>query len=169
MIDTKDRKRLHAYSGGFLGEGRLKRILDLAGWDISLGVPGSEDWVGIWGRSPTAWRGEAVAGWAEAQVLTVEDAFLRSVHPNRVKASAPIGLCLDKTGVHFDATAPSDLEKLLATHPLDDTALLNRARAATWRATSVICVTPVSMPQRHSVFFRNVSATRSMACASSRA
>lgn len=130
MNETKDRERLHVYSGGFLTESRLKRILGLAGWDISLGLPGPEDWVGIWGRTPTAWRGEAVAEWADARVLTVEDAFLRSVHPNRVKPSEPVGLCLDRTGVHFDGTAPSDLESLLATHPLDDTALLNRARAA---------------------------------------
>ncbi len=123
-----DRTRLCVYSGGFLTEGRLKRILDLAGWHLSLGVPGDGDWVGLWGRTRTAWRGEAVAGWAEAPVLTVEDAFLRSVHPNRLRASSPIGLNLDKTGVHFDGSCPSDLEGLLATHPLDDTALLNRAR-----------------------------------------
>ena len=30
--------------------------------------------------------------------------------------------------MHFDPTVPSELEELLATHPLDDTALLNRAR-----------------------------------------
>ncbi|MCV6594722.1 MAG: capsular polysaccharide biosynthesis protein [Silicimonas sp.] len=129
MTDSTTRNTLRVYSGGF-SEGRLKRILDLAGWDVRLGLPEEGDHVGIWGRSPTAWRGEAVAGWAEAPVLTVEDAFLRSVHPNRLRPSPPLGLCLDRTGVHFDGSAPSDLEKLLATHPLDDTALLNRARAA---------------------------------------
>ena len=127
---TSNANRLCVYSGGFLSEGRLKRILELAGWDVSLGLPGKDDWVGIWGRTPTAWRGEAVAGWAEAPVLTVEDALLRSVHPNRLRPSSPVGLFLDKTGVHFDGTQTSDLEKLLATHPLDDTALLDRARAA---------------------------------------
>ncbi len=124
------RTRLCVYTGGFLTGGRLSRILELAGWDVSVGVPGPEDWVGIWGRTPNAWRGEAVAEWREAPVLTVEDAFLRSVHPGRVKGEAPIGLCLDRTGVHFDGSVPSDLERLLATHDLDDTALLNRARDA---------------------------------------
>ena len=130
MNDDNARQRLCVYSGGFLTEGRLKRILDLAGWDISLGVPKEGDWVGLWGRTPTAWRGEAVAEWAEAPVLTVEDAFLRSVHPGRIKNEPPIGLCLDRSGVHFDASTPSDLEKLLATHALDDTQLLDRARHA---------------------------------------
>lgn len=124
------RQRLCVYTGGFLTEGRLKRILELAGWDVALGVPGEGDWVGIWGRTPRAWRGEAVAEWRDAPVLTVEDAFLRSVHPGRVRGKGPVGLCLDRTGVHFDGSSPSDLEALLATHPLDDTALLNRARAA---------------------------------------
>ncbi len=127
---TKDRKRLCVYSGGFLTEGRLKRILDLAGWDVSLGVPGDGDWVGVWGRTPRAWRGEAVAGWADAPVLTVEDAFLRSVQPGRLGSEMPHGLCLDRKGVHFDGNTASDLETLLVTHPLDDTALLNRARRA---------------------------------------
>lgn len=123
-------KRLCIYNGGFLKGNRLSRILELAGWDVSLGIPGEEDWVGVWGRTPNAWRGEKVAGWTDAPVLTVEDAFLRSVHPGRLRSEAPKGLCLDKTGVHFDADNPSDLEKLLATHPLDDTVLLGRARNA---------------------------------------
>ncbi|MBT8455337.1 MAG: capsular polysaccharide biosynthesis protein [Rhodobacteraceae bacterium] len=107
----------------------MRRILDLAGWQVKLGAPGDDDWVGVWGQSPTSPRGEAVAARTDAPLLRVEDAFLRSLHPGR-EGEPPLGLLLDKTGVHFDASAPSDLETLLATHPLDDTALLDRARAA---------------------------------------
>jgi capsular polysaccharide export protein len=39
-----------------------------------------------------------------------------------------LGLVLDRTGLHFDASQPSDLETLLINDPLDDTALLNAAR-----------------------------------------
>ena len=130
MIDQAAATRLRVYTGGFLLKPALRRILELAGWEVGTGVPQEGDWVGIWGRTATAWRGEAVAGWADAPILTVEDAPLRSVHPARVRDSLPHGLCLDRTGVHFDGTAPSDLETLLATHPLDDTHLLNRARDA---------------------------------------
>ena len=126
---TKQRQ-LCVYNGGLLMRRHMRRILDLKGWDVTTGVPGADDWVGIWGRSPTAWRGEAVAGWAEAPILTVEDAFLRSVHPGRVRGEHPLGLSLDQTGVHFDANAPSDLETLLRTNGLDDTQLLNRAKRA---------------------------------------
>ena len=61
--------------------------------------------------------------------LWVEDAFLRSVHPGR-DGDPPLGLVIDSRGMHFDPAQPSDLEVLLATHPLDDTALLDAARGA---------------------------------------
>jgi len=120
-------RRLFVYNGGFLTQKRVRRILQLSGWDIRLGKPGDSDWVGVWGKSPTAPRGEAVANQTDSPVLRVEDALLRSVMPGRA-GSPPLGLHLDETGVHFDSSAPSDLETLLATHPLDDTDLLNRAR-----------------------------------------
>ena len=127
---TDIRGRLCVYNGGLLMRGHARRILELASWDVSTGVPAEGDHVGIWGRSPTAWRGEAVAGWHDAPVVTVEDAFLRSVLPGRVRDEVPVGLNIDRTGVHFDGSEPSDLETLLRTSPLDDTQLLNRARAA---------------------------------------
>jgi len=68
-----------------------------------------------------------VAGWREAPMLRVEDSFLRSVRPGR-EGEPPLGLNLDTSGVHFDASTPSDLEKMLAGDPLDDAALLSRAR-----------------------------------------
>lgn len=60
--------------------------------------------------------------------MRIEDAFLRSVLPGR-SGTSPIGLSIDHKGMHYDPTQPSELEELLATHPLDDTNLLNRARA----------------------------------------
>ncbi|MGR3344192.1 MAG: capsular polysaccharide biosynthesis protein, partial [Paracoccaceae bacterium] len=124
---TNRTRRLFVYNGGFLTQGRVRRILELSGWSISLGRPGPDDWVGVWGKSPTSARGEWVARRTQAPVLRIEDAFLRSVHPGRAK-EPPIGLNLDQNGVHFDGSVPSDLEMLLATHPLDDTPLLRRAR-----------------------------------------
>ena len=121
-------RRLYVYNGGFLTQGRVRRILELSGYDIRLGKPGEGDLVGVWGQSPTSPRGAAVAERTGAPVLRVEDAFLRSVLPGRAGGGPGIGLLLDRRGVHFDPSVPSDLEHLLATDPLDDTALLNRAR-----------------------------------------
>ena len=130
--DGQTRQRLFVYNGGFLTQKRIRRILQLSGYDIKLGKPADGDMIGVWGKSPTAPRGEAVAMRTDAPILRIEDAPLRSVHPGRTGA-LPLGLFLDRKGVHFDPATPSDLETLLAKHPLDDTALLNRARAATLR------------------------------------
>ena len=127
-----NRSRLFVYNGGFLTQKRLRRILTLAGYDIRLGLPGDGDLVGIWGNSPTAHRGRAVARERGADLLRVEDAFLRSVQPGRA-GEPPVGLLLDRSGVHFDPSIPSDLEQLLATHPLDDSQMMRRARDAIGR------------------------------------
>lgn len=128
-------RRLFVYNGGFLTQTRIKRILELSGWQIRLGLPGDGDWVGTWGKSPTSGRGEAVATRKDNPILRVEDAFLRSVLPGR-SGEPPLGLMLDDIGVHFDGSAPSRLEQILKSDPLDDSALLNRARAAMARMTS---------------------------------
>ena len=120
--------RLVAVSGGFLTQRRVRRILALAGHPVRLGRPGPGDMVAAWGQSPVAARAERVAARTGAGLLRVEDAWLRSVRPGRAGGGPPLGLLLDRTGVHFDGRASSDLERLLLTHPLDDTALLDRAR-----------------------------------------
>ena len=120
-------RRLFVYNGGFLTSRRIKRILHLSGYDVRLGKPTDGDLIGVWGKSPTSPRGEAVSDKTGNPILRVEDAFLRSLHPGR-DGEPPIGLLLDQQGVHFDASQPSELETLLATHPFDDTPLLERAR-----------------------------------------
>lgn len=120
-------RRLFVYNGGFLTQTRIRRILALAGYEVKIGAPGPDDAVGVWGKSPTSPRGEAVADHFGRDIVRIEDPFLRSVHLGR-DGAAPLGLLIDKSGVHFSSEKPSDLERLLATHPLDDGALLDRAR-----------------------------------------
>lgn len=119
-------RRLFFYNGGFLNP-RLRRILSLSGHTLCLGLPRSGDGVIVWGKSPTAKRGAAVAARHNAPLIRIEDAFLRSLRPGRA-GDPPLGLLIDPFGVHFDPSAPSLIERLAATHPLDDTALLTRAR-----------------------------------------
>ncbi|MEM9843910.1 MAG: capsular polysaccharide biosynthesis protein, partial [Pseudomonadota bacterium] len=124
-------RRVFYANAGFLRQTRLRRIAELAGYPLRLPWPGTRpdasDHVAVWGRSPYAARGEALAEKSGASLLRLEDAFLRSLFPGRTGAP-PLGLLIDHTGVHFDPHTPSDLETLLATHPLDDTALMDRAR-----------------------------------------
>jgi capsular polysaccharide export protein len=119
-------RRLRFLNGGFLN-GHLRRILAAAGHDLRPGLPRPGEGVVVWGRSPTAWRGETAAARRAAPLIRVEDAFLRSLRPGRM-GDAPLGLLIDPRGVHFDASAPSLIEHLLTTDPLDDSNLLFRAR-----------------------------------------
>lgn len=121
------RRRLFVYNGGFFTQKRLRRILTLSGYRVTMGWPGPDDLVGVWGQSRTADRGESVAARRGTGLVRIEDAWLRSLHPGRAK-EPPLGLLIDHSGVHYDPSQVSDLEHLLSTHPLDDTALLDQAR-----------------------------------------
>ncbi len=120
-------RRLFYYNAGFLRQTHLRRMLRLVGHELHLGRPGPEDGVVVWGRSPYARRGEAMAARYNVPLIRVEDAFLRSIRPGRM-GDAPLGLLIDGLGVHFDSAAASMPEQLLAKHPLDDSNLLTRAR-----------------------------------------
>ena len=133
--------RLHAYSGGFLGPSaqarRIRRILALAGHPLRLGWPGPDDAVAAWGHGPRASRAEGVAARSGAALWRIEDAFIRSIHPARLGGEAPMGLLVDRQGAHYDPSQPSALEHLLATHPLDNTPLLDRARLCMARMATI--------------------------------
>lgn len=120
-------RNLYVYNGGFLTNDRVRRILTCAGYDLRLGIPRKDDLIAVWGKSPTAPRGEAMAARTGARIVRVEDAFLRSVRPGRA-GDPPLGLLIDPTGIHFDGSAPSLIEEIIRTNPLDDTAVLSRAR-----------------------------------------
>lgn len=123
---------LFVASGGFWTSPRLRRILALAGWRVTLGLPGLGDAVGVWGNSPTAWRGRALAARRGAVLVTVEDAFLRSILPGRdrshVGRRGPVGLLIDPQGLHFDPARPSRLETIAAS--AEAAAMTGAARAA---------------------------------------
>ncbi|MBK5933198.1 capsular polysaccharide export protein [Rhodovulum imhoffii] len=129
-VGEKPPRRVHVFNTGFLTGRRVRRILQLSGYSPSLGLPGKDGVVAVWGQSPYAFRGEWIARQTGAGLMRVEDAFLRSVLPGRLGGEPPLGLLLDETGVHFDGRSPSDLETLLLTHPLEDPDLLARASAA---------------------------------------
>ncbi|MFT5364631.1 MAG: capsular polysaccharide export protein [Dinoroseobacter sp.] len=128
MSEAGAYQRLCLTSLSHVTDRRLRRILALAGYDLRFGWPRAGDGIAVWGHRPTAKRGEALAARTDAPLIRIEDAFLRSIHPGRA-GEPPIGLILDKRGIYYDARQPSDLEVLLTEHPLDQTDLLNRARA----------------------------------------
>ena len=74
----------------------------------------------VWGRSePAANRA--------ANIIRLEDGFIRSVGLG-ADLVRPLSWVMDRRGIYYDATRPSDLEHLLQT-TVFDAALLGRARA----------------------------------------
>ncbi|WP_374496643.1 capsular polysaccharide export protein, LipB/KpsS family [Vogesella indigofera] len=68
----------------------------------------------VWGKSEDS----RVSEFAERHgipLYRMEDGFIRSVSLGSQHTTA-LSLALDKTGIYFDATTPSDLENLLAEH-----------------------------------------------------
>lgn len=79
-----------------------------------------------WGLKRTTRRARALANKSDVTFLALEDGFIRSVFPGA--NSLPVSLVADRTGVHYDATASSDLEHLIAASAEnDDPERLDRA------------------------------------------
>lgn len=81
-----------------------------------------------WGLKQTTKRARALASKKDVAFLALEDGFIRSVLPG--PESLPVSLVADRTGVHYDATAASDLEELIEASAANfDPARLRRAAA----------------------------------------
>ncbi|MDO5538275.1 MAG: capsular polysaccharide biosynthesis protein, partial [Desulfovibrionaceae bacterium] len=61
--------------------------------------------------------------------IAVEDGFLRSLDLG-CRGAAPLSLVVDRTGIYYDATCPSDLENILNSDGWQTDGLMERARAA---------------------------------------
>ncbi|NOR61781.1 MAG: capsular polysaccharide biosynthesis protein, partial [Rhodobacteraceae bacterium] len=120
-------QKLAVYTLGFLQVPYIRKMLRISGWKVSAGpLAFGAAAVGVWGRKPLAKRGIKAADRRGLPLLSIEDAFLRSVLPG--PKSAPSGLILDEVGIFFDARQPSRLENILNFEALDDEALLARAQ-----------------------------------------
>lgn len=118
-----------AYTGGFLRNQRVRRILELSGYDVRFGLPAKgAGLIAVWGRRPRSKRGQLVARWRSSDLLNVEDGFLRSVLTGR-KGEPAQSLVIDRQGVYFDCNGPSDLENLLNFADLSTVDLVARAKA----------------------------------------
>ncbi|MEM9061163.1 MAG: capsular polysaccharide biosynthesis protein [Pseudomonadota bacterium] len=103
-------------------------MLSAAGWRVTFGYPRPSrgDAVGVWGRKPVSARGRYLARKSGAPLITIEDGFLRSIHPGLTRYP-PLSIIIDDVGVYYDASAPSRLENLLNAGQRDDD--LSRARS----------------------------------------
>ena len=114
MDTPPQRYVLHWRETGLLARRRL--LETLLGAQVRVGGPGrravsGESWVG-WGLKKSGLRARRLAERDGAGVLLLEDGFLRSFGLG-VSGAPPLSLMIDGTGVHYDATRPSDLENTL--------------------------------------------------------
>jgi capsular polysaccharide export protein len=74
---------------------------------------GSCDQLAGWGKKPTSKRAQQIAGKFGLPFVALEDGFLRSVGSG--SEDSPLSIVVDEIGIYYDATAPSTLERLIAT------------------------------------------------------
>jgi capsular polysaccharide export protein len=119
--------RLFMYSIGLWFQRRPKRILRLAGWRVAPGWPRGGGSVGVWGRKRSALRGMRIARAKGLPLVTIEDAFLRSVRTGR-EGEAGLGIVADRQGISFDADGKSDLFDLIGQADSFDRKVMSEAR-----------------------------------------
>ena len=84
-----------------------------------------------WGHRRTADAARSLAARRGMPYVALEDGFLRSVRPGR--AERAIGWIVDRRGIYYDASAPSDLEAAIVRRAVVETSEAERARAAMTR------------------------------------
>ena len=80
---------------------------------------GASSALAIWGRDPGRGVARRLLQQPDPTLLRIEDGFLRSVGLG-ANLIAPISWVVDRSGIYYDAGAPSDLETMLRTHPFAD-------------------------------------------------
>jgi len=124
-LNKRRRQRLAGVTYGLLFWPALRWVVNAAGYQVfPIFLGRFKHSVAVWGRLPSARKAVAKYG-SETEIITFEDAFLRSVLPG--PGTPPIGITIDDLGVHFDCASPSRLETILQTADLDDETLLRRA------------------------------------------
>lgn len=66
------------------------------------------DAIAGWGHKPTAAKARRKARQLNKPYVAFEDGFLRSILPG--DSEMPLGIVMDRTGIYYDASRPSDLE-----------------------------------------------------------
>jgi capsular polysaccharide export protein len=115
-------------------------------------APGTQMRILVWGAKKNR-NAARLAKRTGAPEWRMEDGFLRSVGLGS-DSYAPASLVLDRSGIYFDPTRPSDLETILETAELDERELA-RARALRAKIVSlnlskynVGTLSPLSLPPR---------------------
>jgi capsular polysaccharide export protein len=117
---------------------KIKQVLSAAGWTPHRKTPQPDDALALSAAAPAQ---ETRAAW-------IGVAFIPDQPCPQDARPAPMGIAIDTRGPIHDAGQPSDLEIILAKLPLDDAAILSRARHVADRLPiSKLCKDPVICSQ----------------------
>ncbi|MDO5693579.1 MAG: capsular polysaccharide biosynthesis protein [Pseudomonadota bacterium] len=117
--------------------GVVRVLLGLPVRYLNHGVTRAAAYAG-WGRKRSGQLAQRLADWWHAPVCLLEDGFLRSFGTGQ--HFPPLALVLDDTGIYYDCTRPSALERLLAS----DTDVLQPDPSAVQRARIQLLQTGLS-------------------------
>ncbi len=124
-------KKIGIFSSGIGRIPLLAVFLNASPWRWYLGRGAVLDGVAGWGLRPSTRRARAYALRYRLPYLALEDGFVRSFGTG--DHFPPLSLIVDDTGIYYDCTRPSALERLLASDadllPPDDAQAVCQARA----------------------------------------
>ena len=86
------------------------------------------DFVVGWGRKGNTKKARKYAQKNDLSYYSLEDGFLHSVGYKGVLGQEGVSVVVDKSGIYYDATQPSDLETLIAEGRSSDPLLIQRAK-----------------------------------------
>lgn len=115
------------FSSGIARIPHLDVLLGDACGRITRFRPQAVTQVAGWGIKPSASRARRFAARRRLPYLSLEDGFLRSLGLG-VNGGALHSLIVDTTGIYYDASRPSDLERLIAEAPFDAPELARATR-----------------------------------------
>src|SRR5687767_10142434 len=118
-------RRIGVFSPGIARIPHLAAFLDAEKIVFPPGPLRSVDCMVGWGRKPNTARARRYATRHGLPFVALEDGFLRSVGLG-VNGDPPLSIVADELGIYYDATAPSELERILAD---DDTLATDAERA----------------------------------------
>lgn len=75
-------------------------------------IPEGVTAVAVWGHRPTAQKPTTLAAAAGVPVIRLEDGFIRSLGLG-VEGTPPLSIVVDRQGIYYDASVPSELETLI--------------------------------------------------------
>lgn len=106
---------LGIYSSGIWGIPHLDSLLPGGRVKLSSGqsVPSNVTAIAVWGLRPGTQKPAALAAAAGIPVIRLEDGFIRSQGLG-VEGDPPFSLVVDRLGIYYDASVPSELEMLIA-------------------------------------------------------